>query len=88
MIEKRLNKSYVGRLRDLNPGPPVPEAGIIPLDQADTLLHQKLQYKLFLYTITLSFQPSTEVSYKHTLSLHLLYCLLHINKINLQKYLK
>ena len=27
--------SYIGPLRGLNPGPPAPEAGIIPLDQAD-----------------------------------------------------
>ena len=46
MIEKRLNKSYVGRLRDLNPGPPAPEAGIIPLDQADTRFFIKIKTQI------------------------------------------
>lgn len=26
-------KKYLGLLRELNPGPPVPETGIMPLDQ-------------------------------------------------------
>ena len=33
--ESFANKLQKGRLRESNPGPPAPEAGIIPLDQGD-----------------------------------------------------
>lgn len=34
-------RKVYGPLRELNPGPPAPEAGIIPLDQADTFSSRK-----------------------------------------------
>jgi hypothetical protein len=36
-ISRHRSDDDVGPLRGLNPGPPAPEAGIIPLDQADIL---------------------------------------------------
>ena len=38
-----------GPLRELNPGPPAPEAGIMPLDQVATVmsLSERVSYVLF-----------------------------------------
>ena len=38
------NQIYYGRFRDLNPGPPAPKAGIIPLDQTDLYRFFKIMY--------------------------------------------
>ena len=35
-VENESPKSQKGPLGESNPGPPAPEAGIMPLDQADT----------------------------------------------------
>ena len=42
--ESFANKIQKGRLRESNPGPPAPEAGIIPLDQGDdiALVHKHI----------------------------------------------
>ena len=41
----------IGPFRGLNPGPPAPEAGIIPLDQTDDTFRQKVGFKKRLYQI-------------------------------------
>ena len=42
--KKEISHHAQGRVRGLNPGPPPPKGGIIPLDQPDLIFAKKLHY--------------------------------------------
>lgn len=69
--EKRRNgvgevKKIIGPLRDLNPGPPAPKAGIIPLDQEASLyVFNDIQYNNIYESLSINiFRTISDISYR------------------------
>jgi hypothetical protein len=70
MQEAKRDIKRMGPLRESNPGPPAPKAGIMPLDQADCMRwEEKYNYSpkldtpvcVFLFVVDFNFNHSTMV---------------------------
>ena len=64
-----------GPIRDLNPGPPAPKAGIIPLDQSDCYLFSRgyYTYKYYLIYIIIPFITTYFTLYTYTILTHTIF---------------